>query len=88
MADLFGYIATVLGASVFNVAEGIPLLPLQTLWVSFTMLSIQSVGARLQQTRRRADGPPAPAAQAHGLAIARTMGTVTFALFTLFFAIE
>src|SRR5206468_395122 len=28
----------------FNVAEGIPLLPLQTLWVSFTMLSIQSVG--------------------------------------------
>jgi len=24
-------------------AEGIPLLPLQTLWVSFTMLSIQSV---------------------------------------------
>jgi len=25
-------------------AEGIPLLPLQTLWVSFTMLSIQSVG--------------------------------------------
>jgi P-type Ca2+ transporter type 2C len=25
-------------------AEGIPLFPLQTLWVSFTMLSIQSVG--------------------------------------------
>jgi hypothetical protein len=25
-------------------AEGITLLPLQTLWVSFTMLSIQSVG--------------------------------------------
>ena len=44
MAGLPGYIATFLGASVFNVAEGIPLLPLQTLWVSFTMLSIQSVG--------------------------------------------
>ena len=44
MAGVFGYIATFLGASVFNVAEGIPLLPLQTLWVSFTMLSIQSVG--------------------------------------------
>ena len=44
MAGLFGYIAMFLGASVFNVAEGIPLLPLQTLWVSFTMLSIQSVG--------------------------------------------
>jgi P-type Ca2+ transporter type 2C len=44
MAGLFGYIATFLGASIFNVAEGIPLLPLQTLWVSFTMPSIQSVG--------------------------------------------
>ena len=44
IAGLFGYIATFLGASIFNVAEGIPLLPLQTLWVSFTMLSIQSVG--------------------------------------------
>ena len=44
IGGLFGYIATFLGASIFNVAEGIPLLPLQTLWVSFTMLSIQSVG--------------------------------------------
>ena len=44
MAGLFGYIAMFLGASVFNVAEGISLLPLQTSWVSFTMLSIQSVG--------------------------------------------
>jgi hypothetical protein len=75
-------------ASVFNVAEGIPLLPLQKLRLSFTMLSIQSVGARLQQTRRRAHGPPAPAAQAHGLAVAQTRGMVTFAPFTLFFSIE
>ena len=37
IGGLFGYIATFLGASIFNVAEGIPLLPLQTLWVSFTM---------------------------------------------------
>ena len=44
IGGLFGYIATFLGASIFNVAEGIPLLPLQTSWVSFTMLSIQSVG--------------------------------------------
>jgi Ca2+-transporting ATPase len=76
--------------------------------------------ARVQQARRRADGPP-PAAprpsvltrgliawlaftglltgagtlgviswadHAHGLAIARTMGMVTFALFSLFFSIE
>ncbi len=44
IGGLFGYIATFLLASIFNIAKGIPLLPLQTLWVSFTMLSIQSVG--------------------------------------------
>ena len=44
IGGLFGYIATFLGASIFSIAEGTPLLPLQTLWVSFTMLSIQSVG--------------------------------------------
>jgi P-type Ca2+ transporter type 2C len=44
IGGLTAYIATFLGASIFNIAEGIPLLPLQTLWVSFTMLSIQSVG--------------------------------------------
>ena len=44
IGGLFAYIATFLGASIFNIADGIPLLPLQTLWVSFTMLSIQSVG--------------------------------------------
>jgi len=44
IGGLFGYIATFLGASIFNIAQGIPLLPLQTLWVSFTMISIQSAG--------------------------------------------
>ncbi len=44
VAGLFGYIATFLGASIFNLAGGVPLLPLQTLWVSFTTLSLQSVG--------------------------------------------
>ena len=44
IGGLFGYIITFLGASIFNIAAGEPLLPLQTLWVSFTTLSIQSVG--------------------------------------------
>ncbi len=44
IGGLFGYIITFLGASIFNIAGGIPLLPLQTLWVSFTTLSLQSVG--------------------------------------------
>ena len=64
MAGLFGYIATVLGASVFNIAEGIPLLPLQTLWVSFTMLSIQSVGLGYSKPAAGLmERPPLPASR-------------------------
>jgi len=120
IAGLIGYISTFLGASILNIARGIPLLPLQTLWVSFTMLTIQSVGLGYS---RPAPGlmarPPRPPTQpiltraliawlsfvgllmtigtlsvvhwaqaAHGLAIARTMAMVTFALFLLFFSIE
>jgi Ca2+-transporting ATPase len=120
IGGLFGYIATFLGASIFNVAKGIPLLPLQTLWVSFTMLSIQSVGLGYSKPAAGLmERPPLPpsrpiltrvlivwlafvgllmtigtlsviswAEQVHGLAIARTMGMVTFALFLLFFSIE
>jgi P-type Ca2+ transporter type 2C len=61
IGGLFGYIATFLGASIFNIAEGIPLLPLQTLWVSFTMLSIQSVGLGYSKPAAGLmDRPPLP----------------------------
>jgi Ca2+-transporting ATPase len=40
IGGLFGYIITFLAASIVNIAGGEPLLPLQTLWVSFTTLSI------------------------------------------------
>jgi P-type Ca2+ transporter type 2C len=120
IGGLFGYIITFLGASVFNIANGIPLLPLQTLWVSFTMLSVQSVGLGYSKPAAGLmERPPLPpdrpiltrgliawlalvgvlmaigtlsviswADQAHGLAVARTMGMVTFGLLILFFAIE
>jgi len=120
IGGLFGYIATFLGAAIFNIAKGIPLLPLQTLWVSFTMLSIQSVGLGYSKPATGLmDRPPLPPTkpiltrglivwlvfvgllmatgtlaviswteQGHGLAVARTMGMVTFALFILFFSIE
>jgi Ca2+-transporting ATPase len=120
IGGLFGYIILFLGASIFNIAAGEPLLPLQTLWVSFTTLSIQSVGLGYSKPAAGLmDRPPLPpgrpiltrgilvwlgfvgvlmavgtlgviswAEQVHGLAIARTMGMVTFALFLLFFAIE
>jgi Ca2+-transporting ATPase len=58
---LFGYIITFLAASILNIAGGEPLLPLQTLWVSFTTLSIQAVG--LGYSRPAAglmDRPPLP----------------------------
>ena len=120
IGGLFGYIITFLSASIFNIARGIPLLPLQTLWVSFTMLSIQSVGLGYSKPAAGLmDRPPLPptkpiltrgliiwlacvglvitagtlgviswAEHTHGLAIARTMGMVTFALFLLFFSVE
>jgi Ca2+-transporting ATPase len=120
IGGLFGYIITFLSASIFNIATGEPLLPLQTLWVSFTTLSIQSIGLGYSKPAAGLmDRPPRPpsrpiltrgliawlafvgllmaigtlsviswADHAHGLAIARTMGMVTFALFGLFFSIE
>jgi P-type Ca2+ transporter type 2C len=61
MAGLFGYIATFLGSSIFNVGEGKPLLPWQTLSVSFTMLSIQSVGLGYSKPAAGLmDRPPLP----------------------------
>ncbi len=44
MAGLFGFIATFLGASLFNILGGIPFLPLQTLWINFTVTTIQAIG--------------------------------------------
>jgi Ca2+-transporting ATPase len=65
IGGLFGYIITFLGAAIFNIAQGIPLLPLQTLWVSFTMLSIQSVGLGYSKPAaglmERPPLPPSPA---------------------------
>lgn len=44
MGCMFGFIITFLGASIFDIAHGEPLLPLQVLWVAFTTVTIQSVG--------------------------------------------
>ena len=117
---LFGYIFTFLGASVFNIAGGVPLLPLQTLWVSFATEATQSVGLTYTKPaadvmERRPRPPSRPilsreqitwlvflglimaigtlsvvswAEQAHGRAVAQTMGMVTLAHFSLFFSLE
>ena len=44
MGCMFGFIITFLGASLFDIARGEPLVPLQVLWVAFTTVTIQSIG--------------------------------------------
>jgi Ca2+-transporting ATPase len=44
MAGLFGYIATFLGSALFNILGGIPFLPLQTMWLNFTVNVFQAIG--------------------------------------------
>jgi P-type Ca2+ transporter type 2C len=44
MGVLAGMIITFLGASILNIASGVPFLPLQTLWVNFTTQVFQSIG--------------------------------------------
>jgi Ca2+-transporting ATPase len=44
MACLFGFIGTFLGASIFNILAGVPFLPLQTLWINFTVDIAQAIG--------------------------------------------
>jgi Ca2+-transporting ATPase len=44
MGVLTGMIVTFVGASILNIASGVPFLPLQTLWVNFTTQVFQSVG--------------------------------------------
>jgi Ca2+-transporting ATPase len=44
MGVLAGMIAAFLGASILNIASGIPFLPMQTLWVNFTTQVFQAIG--------------------------------------------
>jgi P-type Ca2+ transporter type 2C len=44
MGALVGFIVMFLGASIFNIVGGVPLIPLQTLWVNFTTQVAMAVG--------------------------------------------
>jgi P-type Ca2+ transporter type 2C len=44
MGALFGFIISFLGAAIFNIAGGVPFLPMQTLWINFTTLLFQAIG--------------------------------------------
>ena len=70
MGCLFGFIVSFLGASIFNIAGGVPFLPLQTLWINFTTLLFQAIGlgygaaadGLMDHAPRRPTGPSCPAA--------------------------
>jgi P-type Ca2+ transporter type 2C len=44
MGNLFGFILTFVGAGIFNILGGAPFLPLQTLWINFTVTAVQATG--------------------------------------------
>jgi Ca2+-transporting ATPase len=62
MGCLFGFIIAFLGASILDIAGGVPFLPLQTLWINFTTLLFQAIGLGYGQPAaglmERAPRPP------------------------------
>ena len=61
IAVLFGFIGTFLGASLFNILGGIPFLPLQTLWINFTVDVFQAIGLGWSKPRSGLmERPPRP----------------------------
>ncbi len=44
MAACYGYITVFLGSSLLNILAGVPFLPLQTMWLNFTVNVFQAVG--------------------------------------------
>jgi Ca2+-transporting ATPase len=64
MAGLFGCIATFLGSALFNILGGIPFLPLQTMWLNFTVNVFQAIGLGYGKPREGLmEVPPRPKAQ-------------------------
>ncbi|GIM95942.1 cation-translocating P-type ATPase [Paractinoplanes toevensis] len=65
MGVLVGMVVTFLSASIFNIAAGVPFVPLQTLWLNFTTQVFQSVGLGygkgdpdiMERRPRRSDEP-------------------------------
>jgi P-type Ca2+ transporter type 2C len=87
MGTLFGFILTFIGAAIFNILGGTPFLPLQTLWVNFTVGVFQAVGlgfgrptpGLMQRKPRAADEPILPRArllQLAGMGLLMAIGTL------------
>jgi Ca2+-transporting ATPase len=81
MGCLFGFIVSFLGASIFNIAGGVPFLPLQTLWINFTTLLFQAIGLGYGQPapglmERRPRPPTQPILTRNGFAWLISIGLV------------
>ena len=64
MAGLFGFIGTFLGSSLLNIVGGIPFLPLQTMWLNFTVNVFQAIGLGYGKPREGLmEVPPRPKVQ-------------------------
>jgi len=44
VAACYGYITVFLGSALLNVLGGVPFLPLQTMWLNFTVNVFQAIG--------------------------------------------
>ena len=62
MAGLFGFIGTFRGAAILFIAQGMPFLPLQTLWVNFTVQVFLAIGLGYGKAREglMKDAPRSP----------------------------
>jgi magnesium-transporting ATPase (P-type) len=49
MGSLFAFLLTFLGAAIFNILNGIPFLPLQVLWLNFTVDLFEAIGLGVGQ---------------------------------------
>jgi Ca2+-transporting ATPase len=64
MAGLFGFIGTFLGSALLNIVGGIPFLPLQTMWLNFTVNVFQAIGLGYGKPREGLmEVPPRPKEQ-------------------------
>jgi Ca2+-transporting ATPase len=82
MGQLFGFIATFLGASLLFIAGGTPFLPLQTLYVNFTVTVFLAVGLGYGKARDdlMLDAPRSPSVPILGR---RMMAWLVFAGLTM-----
>jgi Ca2+-transporting ATPase len=86
---LLGFIVSFLGASILNIADGVPFVPLQTLWLNFTTDIFLAIGlgygvaaaGLMDRKPRRSDEEVLPRPLLAWLAVAGfVMGTATLAV--------